>query len=512
MKKIILILGDQLSLDISALDKLDRNNDLILFIEAREEFCYVRHHKQKIVLLISAMRHFADMMRQRGFNVEYIYLDDHENSGSFSKELSRVVKRHEAEQVVVTEPGEFRMWEAILGWHAKLDVHLDIRDDNRFICSKKHFSDWARGRKTFRMEHFYRGMRRKTGFLMEGKNPVGDKWNYDHQNRKATAKGITFPEQLRFPPDKITSDVITLVEKYFGDHFGEINTFNWAINRSDALKALDHFIEKSLPNFGDYQDIMRAGEAYLFHSVISPYLNLGLLNPLEVCRAAVKAFEVNLAPINCVEGFLRQVLGWREYIRGIYWLKMPGYRESNYFEAQRPLPDLYWTGRTKLKCMAEVINSACQNAYAHHIQRLMITGNFALLAGIKPTAVEEWYLIVYADAFEWVELPNTHGMALYADGGLLASKPYSASAAYINRMSDYCQHCSYNPEEKTGPQACPFNYLYWNFLLINEEKLKSNPRMSLAYQMLYRMDAKKQVHIQQEAKIFLESLTTSADY
>lgn len=512
MRKIILILGDQLSLDISALDGLDHKNDLIIFIEAREEFSYVRHHKQKIALIISAMRHFADLLREKGCNVEYIYLDDPDNSGSFSKELSRAVKRFKAEQIVVTEPGEFRMLETMRAWQAELGIQIDIRDDDRFICSKKQFSDWVKGRKTLRMEHFYREMRRKTGFLMEGKKPVGDKWNYDHQNRKTASKGISFTEQFHFPPDKLTSDVISLVENNFGNHFGETDNFNWAVTRSDALKGLDHFIEKSLPFFGDYQDIMRTGESYLFHSVISPYLNLGLLNPLEVCQAVVKAFELDLAPINCVEGFLRQVLGWREYIRGIYWLKMPGYRESNYFEAQRPLPDFYWTGDTKLKCMAEVINSSCRNAYAHHIQRLMITGNFALLAGIMPAEVEEWYLIVYADAFEWVELPNTHGMALYADGGLLASKPYSASAAYINRMSDYCQNCSYKPKEKTGPEACPFNYLYWNFLMINEIKLKPNPRMGLTYQMLYRMTEKQRLQIQQESASFLESLTASHTY
>lgn len=512
MKKIIMILGDQLSLDISAFDGVDKKNDQVLMIEAEEEFRYVRHHKQKIVLILSAMRHFADLLHEKGFKVEYIYLDDHSNSGSLSEELYKSLKRHQAGKLVITEPGDFRMWKYTHSWKSELGISVEIREDNRFICTKEQFADWAAGRKTLRMEHFYREMRRRTGFLMDGNKPEGDRWNYDDQNRKIVPKGVVFPEQLRFTPDKITSTVIDLVENNFADHFGTTANFNWAVSRDGALKVLKDFIENSLPLFGDYQDVMRDGESRLYHSAISPYINLGLLQPLEVCQAVLQAHKKGLTPINCAEGFLRQILGWREYIRGIYWLKMPGYKDSNYFDAQRPLPDFYWTGKTKLRCMAETINDTYYNAYAHHIQRLMITGNFALLAGIKPEEVEEWYLIVYADAFEWVELPNTYGMALYAGGGLLASKPYAASAAYINRMSDYCRHCAYKHGEKIGSQACPFNYLYWNFLLSNKHKLKSNPRMGLAYKMLSRMTEEEHSRIQQEAAIFLESFSASTNY
>ena len=506
MKKVILIFSDQLSLELSALDGVDKQNDLVLMIEAKEDFSYVRHHQQKIVLILSAMRHFANLLRQQGYTVDYIYLDDPNNSGLFSKELYKSLKHHRAAQLVLTEPGDFRIWEQTQTWKTELEAAIDIRKDSSFICTKEEFAGWAENRKTLRMEHFYREMRRRTGFLMDGKKPVGGRWNYDDQNRKAAPDGVIFPEPLRFNTDIITKTVIRLVDNIFGDHFGTTANFNWAIDRMGALKALNHFIENCLPFFGDYQDFMHNEEPQLFHSGISAYINLGLLKPFEVCQAAGQAYDRGQVPINCSEGFIRQILGWREYIRGIYWLKMPGYRQSNYFDAQRPLPDFYWTGKTGLRCMAAVISSTYQNAYAHHIQRLMITGNFALLAGIKPEEVEEWYLIVYADAFEWVELPNTHGMALYADGGLLASKPYAASAAYINRMSNYCKNCEYKPEEKIGPQACPFNYLYWNFLIKNEDKLKTNPRMGLIYKALYRMTADQLSRIQHESSAFLTSI------
>lgn len=509
MKRIILILGNQLSLDNSAFEGVDKNNDLIVMIEAWEEFSYPRHHKQKIVLIISAMRHFAAILLEKGFRLKYFHLNDHGESGSLLEELYKAVKEHQAERLVVTEPGEYRLWEDMLSWESKLGVKVEIRVDDYFLCSKEQFADWARGRKSLRMENFYRMMRRRSGFLIDGSKPAGGKWNYDYQNRKISPRGIRFTDPLRFSPDGLTLDVIRMVENIFGDHFGTTSYFNWAVTREDALKALAHFVENNLLFFGDYQDIMRTGHAYIFHAVLSPYINLGLLKPVEVCQAVEKAYRSGLVPINCAEGFLRQVLGWREYVRGVYWLKMPGYRESNYLNAQRPLPEFFWTGETDLKCMAEVIGETYRNAYAHHIQRLMITGNFALLAGLRPAEVEEWYLIVYADAFEWVELPNTHGMALYADGGLLASKPYAASAAYINRMSDYCKHCFYRPEEKTGLKACPFNYLYWNFLIKNKALLKTNPRMSLVYQMLDRMPEDQRLRIQKDAGLFLESLASS---
>ena len=512
MKKVILIFGDQLSLDITSLQGIDQKNDLVLMIEAADEFSLPRHHKQKIALIVSAMRHFADLLRQKGFNVEYLHLNDQNNSGIFSEELYKAVKLHQVEQLILTEPSEFRMWEMTQKWKADLKIPIEIREDERYICSKTDFATWAAGRKTLRMEHFYHQMRHLTGYLMEDDKPEGGSWNYDAQNRKTALSDIARPEQLSFNPDQITTNVITLVEKIFKNHFGTLEHFNWAVDRNGALLALEHFIMKRLPLFGDYQDLMRSGDETLFHSLISSYLNLGLLQPDEVCEVALQAYEAGLAPLNCVEGFIRQIIGWREYVRGVYWLKMPAYKDSNFLDAQRALPNFFWTGKTELNCLAEVISGTAKNAYAHHIQRLMITGNFALLAGIKPAEVEEWYLIVYADAFEWVELPNTHGMVLYADGGLLASKPYAASAAYINRMSDYCKSCQYKPREKTGPGACPFNYLYWDFLLGNEHKLKANPRMGLVYKMLKRMTEKEQARIRRDAETFLESLSKSKQY
>jgi deoxyribodipyrimidine photolyase-related protein len=383
---------------------------------------------------------------------------------------------------------------------------LEILDDDRFLSSRSDFERWASGRKNLRMEYFYRHMRRKTGWLMDGNKPQGGRWNYDLENRKSLPRNITIPYRRRFPPDAMTKKVIALVGQRFSDHFGDLQSFGWAVTRSEAREALHLFIADCLPQFGDYQDAMKSGSDLLFHSVISPYINIGLLSPREVCEAALGAFREGKAPLHAVEGFIRQILGWREYIRGIYWMQMPAYAKSNFLNAKRALPWFYWTGETNMKCLRECIDATRRNAYAHHIQRLMITGNFALLTGVAPAQVEEWYLIVYADAFEWVELPNTHGMALYADGGLLGSKPYAASGAYINRMSDYCQGCAYDPKVKIGSGACPFNYLYWNFLMTNERKLESNPRLGMPYRTLGRMTDERRHQIKKQAHDFLSEL------
>ncbi len=386
------------------------------------------------------------------------------------------------------------------GWGA------EIRADDRFFASHAMFRRWAEGRKQLRMEFFYRDMRRFSGLLMEGDEPVGGQWNFDHDNRKALPPDVKPPKRRRFAPDAITRDVMAMVERRFPDHFGELDGFGWAVTQDEALEALDHFIAACLPRFGDYQDAMKAGDGFLFHSVISPYLNVGLLTAREVCDRAEEAWRRGAAPLNAVEGFIRQILGWREYVRGLYWLKMPEYGTSNALDARRPLPAFYWTGRTRMNCLSLAIGGTIRTAYAHHIQRLMVTGNFALLAGIDPKAVEEWYLLVYADAFEWVELPNTHGMALFADGGIMASKPYAASGAYIDRMSDYCTGCAYDVGEKLGPKACPFNILYWDFLMRNEASLKSNPRMAMPYRTLARMDENRKARIRAEATAFLDGL------
>jgi deoxyribodipyrimidine photolyase-related protein len=400
------------------------------------------------------------------------------------------------------------------GWPERLGIPVEIREDDRFLCARAWFRDWAEGRKVLRMEHFYREMRRATGLLMaaDGK-PEGGQWNFDHDNRKPpdaemAAGGLFGPPTVpRFDPDTTTQAVLGLVEDRFGHHFGDLLPFDYAVTRADAEAALDAFIVDRLARFGDYQDAMAPEWDHLYHSVLSLYINAGLLDPLAVCRAAERAYLEGQAPLNAVEGFIRQIIGWREYVRGIYWLKMPDYAETNFLGAERDLPAFYWTGETEMACIAHVVDETRRLAYAHHIQRLMVTGTFALLAGIDPRQVNEWYLSVYADAYEWVELPNTHGMALYADGGVMASKPYAASGKYIDRMSTYCGACAYDVSKREGAGACPFNYLYWDFLMRNEERLSGNPRIGMPLKTLSRMKPETRQAIRRDAARFLEALT-----
>ena len=511
MTTLRVILGDQLTRSVAALSDLDVARDVVLMAEVADETRYVPHHKQKIALVLSAMRHFAASLEAEGVRVDYVRLDDPDNSGSFSGELARAAARHRPARVVATEPGEWRVWEMMRTWAGLLDVPVEIRADDRFFCSRGRFARWAEGRKAFRMEFFYREMRRETGLLMDDGEPAGGRWNFDAENRRSLPPGYAAPPRLRFAPNDMTREVLELVARRFDAHFGDLDGFGWPVTREQALKALDHFVTDCLSGFGDVQDAMKSGEPFLQHSLISPCLNLGLLTPHEVCVAAEAAWRRGDAPLNAVEGFVRQILGWREYVRGIYWLKMPEYAQSNALAATRPLPRFYWTGATAMNCVSQVVNETRQSAYAHHIQRLMVTGNFALLAGLAPAQVEEWYLAVYADAFEWVELPNTHGMALFADGGLLASKPYAASGAYINRMSDYCGGCTYDPGVKSGAGACPFNLLYWNFLIENRGRLARNPRMAMPYRTLDAMTPERREILAREAQTFLAQMDEAPD-
>ncbi|MFN4143475.1 cryptochrome/photolyase family protein [Aestuariivirga sp.] len=499
MTTLRIVLGDQLTRGLSSLRGCAAG-DTVLMMEVAEEAAYVKHHKQKLVLVLSAMRHFAEELRREGLAVDYVRFDDPANTGSFTSEVRRAIARHAPTRIVATEPGEWRVMEMMKGWGA------EILDDGRFFASPASFAAWAGGRRQLRMEWFYRDMRRASGLLMEGEEPAGGQWNFDHDNRKALPGDVVPPPRRRFAPDAITREVMAMVEARFSDHFGDLEPFGWAVTREDALEALDHFITACLPRFGDYQDAMKQGSGFLWHSVISPYLNIGLLTAREVCARAEEAWRSGHAPLNAAEGFIRQVLGWREYVRGLYWLKMPAYAETNALGARRKLPEFYWTGETEMNCLAQVIGETRRHAYAHHIQRLMVTGNFALLAGLDPREVEEWYLLVYADAFEWVELPNTHGMALFADGGVMASKPYAASGAYIDRMSDYCASCRFRPDVKLGAKACPFNYLYWDFLIRNETKLKANPRMAMPYRTLTKMDGARKAEVTRQAEAFLNAL------
>ena len=501
-----LVLGDQLTRDLSSLADLDPATDVVLMAEVIEEVTYVRHHKRKVAFLFSAMRHFADALRSEGIQVDYVRLDDPANSGSFGGEVARAVSRHEMRQLIVTEPGEYRVLAAMRDWQDQYDIAVEIRNDDRFMCPPERFADWADGRKQLRMDFFYREMRREHDVLMDGKEPVGGKWNYDAENRESPDLSLAVPAPLSFAPDTITKEVLALVADRCAGHFGALDDFGFAVTRAQALEVLDHFIAQRLPLFGRYQDAMIEGEPWMYHSHIGFYMNAGLLLPAEVVRAAETAWHHGHVPLNAVEGFIRQIMGWREFIRGIYWLKMPDYAEMNFLGASRALPDFYWTGATGMNCLAQSIDATRRYAYAHHIQRLMVLGNFALLAGIDPRYVNEWFLVVYADAYEWVELPNVSGMVLFADGGYLASKPYAAGGAYISRMSNYCDNCQYKVARKTGEGACPFNYLYWDFLIRNRAKLGNNARLGMIYRSLDRMAPERVAAIEADAAAFLDML------
>lgn len=505
-RRLVLILGDQLTPAISSLQAADREKDVVLLVEAVEEATYVRHHKKKIAFIFSAMRHFAEHLRSLGWNVDYQKLDDPGNSGSLTGEVARAVQLYDLAGVAVTEPGEWRLRSTMEDWSKALGLPVEILPDTRFIASHSEFSNWAEGRKQLRMEFFYREIRRKTGLLMEGDKPSGGKWNFDAENRKPAKNDLFMPQPAGFEPDEITKEVLALVAENFGDHFGDLEPFWFGVTAEQAEEALETFIEQALPKFGDFQDAMLSDQRFLYHSILSLYINAGLLDPLAVCRRVETEYHAGRAPLNAVEGFIRQIIGWREYVRGIYWLKMPDYAGKNFFNAKRALPDFYWTAETDMACLRAAITQTKEEAYAHHIQRLMVTGNFAMLAGVDPKEVHEWYLMVYADAYEWVELPNTLGMSQFADGGLLGSKPYAASGNYINKMSDYCHSCRYRVQQKTGEDACPFNPLYWHFLERNGDKLRGNPRLGQVYRTWDKMSDEKRADYLDSAERFLEKL------
>ena len=502
-KTLRLVLGDQLSRNLSALDDLDPALDTVVMMEVHDEGRYVPHHPKKIAFLLSAMRHFAAQLREEGVSVEYVTLDDERSRGSLTDTLAGVIEAGDYTQLVVTEPGEYRVEQMMCGWAERFNLPVDRRIDHRFISTRDDFAAWAEGRKQLTLEYYYRELRKRTGILMDGKDPAGGKWNFDKDNRKPPRDGLAYRQPPRFARDAVTRDVVALVADQFADHFGDIEPFDLAVTAQDAEAAFEHFLVHALPTFGDYQDAMVEGEPFLYHSVIAHYLNAGLLDAREVCERAETEYREGRAPINAVEGFVRQILGWREFIRGVYWYKMPEYAELNALGASRPLPPSYWGGETKMNCIREVVAQTRTHAYSHHIQRLMVTGNFALLTGIAPKAIHEWYLAVYADAYEWVEMPNTIGMATFADGGIVGTKPYAASGAYIDKMSNFCGNCAYNVRKKTGEDACPFNYLYWYFMHTHRERLGDNRRLTFPYRTLAKFDEARVAQIVADAERFL---------
>lgn len=503
MTRLILILGDQLTEEIAALKRADKDSDVVVMAEVAEETDYVQHHPKKIALIFAAMRKFAARLREAGWDLRYTELDDTGNSGSIAGELLRRAEETGASEVIATEPGEWRLIEAL----NEAPLQVTQLEDDRFLAAHKTFETWAKGRKALRMEYFYREMRRATGFLMDGDQPEGGEWNYDAENRKPPPDGVAFSGPMQFTPDAVTEEVLALVEARFGKSFGSPRPFSFATEPGQARRALTHFITHALPSFGDYQDAMLDGNRFLYHAGISAYMNIGLLNPMEVCRAAEAAYREGHAPLNAVEGFIRQIIGWREYVRGIYFHEGPDYPRRNGLNHQRGLPALYWGAPTDMRCLSRAVEQTRDEAYAHHIQRLMVTGNFALLAGVNPAEVHDWYLRVYIDAFEWVEAPNTLGMSQFADGGVIASKPYISSGNYINKMSDYCKHCAYDVKAKTGKDACPFNLLYWHFLDRHRERFEGNPRMGNMYRTWDRKDADRRERVLTEAEAFLARLS-----
>ena len=509
VRNLVVVLGDQLDPHSAAFDGFDRKSDSVWMAEVTGEAKHVWSHKARIALFLSAMRHFRDAQRTLGHRVLYRSLDDRDNLGSLDKECVAALRTHRPQRVIVVPPGEWRVREDLRKATQACGIELDERPDRHFVCSNEDFAAHADGRRQLRLEYFYRELRRRHKILMEGKQPAGGAWNFDKENRgRFSRKGPgRLPAPASFAPDRITKEVLRLVERRFGKHPGSLKHFDWPVTPTQAHKASRDFISKRLASFGMYQDAMWTGEPYLYHARLSAALNLKLLNPRDVLRSAEQSFLKGKAPLAATEGFIRQVLGWREYVRGIYWRFMPDYAERNALGADAPLPAFYWTGETEMACLRECISQTLDYGYAHHIQRLMVTGLFALLLGVRPQEVHRWYLAVYVDAVEWVELPNTLGMSQFADGGVMASKPYVASGKYIQRMSNYCKECRYRPEVAEGSEACPITTLYWAFLLQHQKKLAGNPRMQPQLRNLDRMDRKRKKAIKQTASRLRDAMT-----
>lgn len=509
-RQLVVVFGDQLNRDSAAFDDFDPARDAVWMAEASHESTNVWTHKQRIALFLSGMRHFRNGLRDEGIRVHYTELSEDESR--LGELLEADLTELNPERVVAVHPGEWRVLAGLKQVCRRRQVELSVLDDRHFFTSKADFAAHAEGRKSLRMEFFYRELRKRFDVLMEDGKPVGGEWNYDHANRGSFGKeGPQRPNAgPTFQPDALTREVIDLVEARFSDHPGSLDSFAWAVTRESALSALRGFIGERLPNFGQYQDAMWRDEPWLFHSLISSSLNLKLLDPREVVAAAEQAYRDGHAPLEAVEGFIRQVLGWREYVRGIYWHHMPDYLELNAMEADEELPDFYWTGETDLECLRQSIGQTLEHGYAHHIQRLMVTGLFALMLGVNPRRVHEWYLAVYVDAVEWVELPNTLGMSQYGDGGLMASKPYIATGKYIHKMSNYCSACPKDPNKRTGPNACPFTTLYWDYLLRHEQKLRGNSRMALQVRNIARIKPTEREAIQETAGEIREQVKEGA--
>ena len=489
VRHLVLVLGDQLDERSAAFDGFDPQRDRVWMAEVAGESENVWSTQVRTTLFLSAMRHFRARLAEVGYGVEYTALDDPSNRQTLAGELERAVARLRPQRLLVVRPGEWRVLDALSACARSLGLELEVREDRHFLSTPEDFARHAKGRRQLRMEFFYREMRRGHGVLVSADGePEGGEWNFDHENRESFGRAAPNPPAPRtFRPDRITREVIALVRARFPDRPGDLDRFDWPVTTESAEQALEDFVANRLADFGRYQDAMWIGQPWLYHARISSAMNLKLLDPRRVIAAAVAAYRAGRASLPAVEGFVRQILGWREYVRGVYWHLMPEYLERNSLAAREELPAFFWTGEVPMACLRDAIGQSLQLGYAHHIQRLMVTGLYALLYGAKPQAVHAWYLAVYVDAVEWVELPNTLGMSQYGDGGVMASKPYVATGRYIERMSNACRHCPFDPAEAVGPKACPFTTLYWDFLLRHRALLAKNPRMGLQVKNLDKL-------------------------
>jgi len=486
-RHLLILLGDQMAPEPPVLVDAEPERDRFWMCEAAAEATHVPSHKARTVLFLSAMRHCRARLVEAGWPVRYLALDEHEQE-TLGDALAADLAELHPERVRVAEPGEQRVVDELTAACEQAGVPLDIVPDDHFICSRSDFDAWAEGRKELRQENFYRWLRKREDVLMDGGEPAGGAWNFDKSNRKSFGKQGpgTLPPPASFRPDALTREVVELVERRFPDAPGRLDRFDWPVTPEQAEQALADFIDQRLPAFGPYQDAMWTGEPFLYHAKLSAAFNLHLLDPRAAVDAAEHAHRQGHAPLNAAEGFIRQLLGWREYVRGVYWRFMPEYLDRNFLDHHAPLPDFFWTARTDMRCLAESIGQTLEHGYAHHIQRLMVLGLYAMLRGVDPAEVHKWFLAVYVDAVEWAELPNVAGMSQFADGGVMASKPYAASGKYINRMSNYCRNCPYNPEKAVGDDACPFTTLYWDFLQRHKQRLADNPRMRMQLRNLDR--------------------------
>lgn len=500
----IWILGDQLLEEHPAFIQAAPDAACVVLVESESRFTRHPYHKKKVVLLKSAMRHYAERLRRQG------YLVDYRRASHAAEGLRRHVSEYQPDRIVTMEASEYagRKWQHT-HMEALLGVPVELIPNTQFLVGRFDPYPQAQPDKPYVMEHFYRRMRRHFDILMDGEQPAGGIWNYDKQNRKPYPKDAAAPARARFAPDDLTRQVMEEVRADGG--YGQVEGFDLAVTHEQAAAALEDFIEHRLPRFGDYEDAMAVRDGQLYHSFLSPYLNIGLLEPMQIIRAAEAAYAAGTAPINSVEGLIRQVLGWREFMYWQYWRQMPGMLNANAWDALQPLPEFFWTGDTAMNCMRHVLNRVGQNGYVHHIERLMVLANFSTLAGLHPLAVNNWFLSTFVDAYEWVMIPNVLGMGLNADGGKTATKPYIASANYINRMSDYCANCSFEHVKRTGENACPFNFLYWHFLIKHEERLRANPRLGPAVLGLRHIDADERKRIEQQAAAFLHGLAADSE-